>query len=148
MPDFEIRIVDVASTEDVAALEHEINEYNFAVTGYRDGRSLSCFLRDDEGKLVAGIDGFTWGGYAHVEFLWVDAEYRGRGLGQGLLAAAEVEATARGCRTIVISSHEFQAPDLYRRLGYEEIGASVDTPIGARHFHFQKVLASAPPITA
>jgi ribosomal protein S18 acetylase RimI-like enzyme len=148
VPDFEIRIVDVARPEDVAALEHEVNEYNFAVTGYRDGRSLSCFLRDGDGNLVAGIDGFTWGGYAHIEFLWVHADHRGRGLGQGLVAAAEVEATARGCRSIVVSSHEFQAPDLYRRLGYQDIGASVDTPIGARHFFFQKMLTGSAPTTA
>jgi hypothetical protein len=43
----------------------------------------------------------------------------------------------------VLDSHEFQAPDLYRRMGYSEVGVSVDTPVGFRQFFFQKVLARA-----
>ena len=100
----------------------------------------SCFLRDDDGALVAGIAGFTWGGYAQIDFLWVTTEHRAQGLGRRLVEAAEAEAEARGCRTIVVSSHSFQAPAMYRHLGYAEIGAADDAPIGARHFYFQKVL--------
>jgi ribosomal protein S18 acetylase RimI-like enzyme len=138
--EFEIHISDTASVEDSAALVDALHAYNFDATGYRDGRALSCFLRDADQRLVAGLDGFTWGGYAKVDFLWVSETWRGSGLGTRLLAAAEAEAKARGCRTIVLDSHEFQAPDLYRRLGYEEVGVSVDTPIGFRQFFFQKVL--------
>ena len=65
---------------------------------------------------------------------------RAQGLGRRLVEAAEAEAEARGCRTVVVSSHSFQAPAMYRRLGYAEIGAADDAPIGARHFYFQKVL--------
>ncbi len=74
-------------------------EYNAGTTGYRDGRSLSCFLRDENGKLLAGLDGFSRGGYARIEYLWVEESLRGRGLGSRLLAAAEREAFARGCET-------------------------------------------------
>jgi GNAT superfamily N-acetyltransferase len=140
MPQFEIRIVDAASDEDVKTLEDALDAYNFDTTGYRDGASLSCFLRDADGRLVAGIDGFTWGGYASVDTLWVDSPLRGQGLGRQLLAAAEREAKRRGCRTIVLDSHEFQAPNFYRRLGYEQVGASTDTPVGWRQYYFQKRL--------
>jgi ribosomal protein S18 acetylase RimI-like enzyme len=148
MSEFEVRIVDEASEEDRTALENEINRFNVQATGYRDGRWLACFLRDNEGALVAGISGFTWGGYAQIDFLWVTTELRAQGLGRRLVEAAEAEAKARGCRTVVVSSHSFQAPAMYRRLGYAEIGAADDAPIGARHFYFQKVLAPAPPSTA
>ena len=62
--DWDIEIQDTAAPADELALRNAIHEYNFATTGYRDGKSLSCFLRDDANALVAGIDGFTWGGYA------------------------------------------------------------------------------------
>ncbi len=142
MPDFEfdVEIVDHASTADSAALGDALNEFNFDATGYRDGRALSCFLRDDSGRLVAGIDGFTWGGYARVETLWVDASRRGQGVGRRLLEAAELEAARRGCRTIVLDTHEFQAPDLYRKCGYTERGSTDDTPVGSRQLFFQKRL--------
>ena len=96
--------------------------FNIAATGYDDYRSLSCFLRSDEGELDAGIDGFSWGGYSMVEWLWVTASIRGQGCGTRLIRAFEAESQKRGCRTIRVNTHTFQAPEFYRRLGYEEIG--------------------------
>jgi ribosomal protein S18 acetylase RimI-like enzyme len=98
------------------------------------------FLKDDDGALVAGIDGFTWGGYARIEYLWVDAAMRGRGIGTRLLAAAEREARERKCTTIVLDTHSFQAPDLYRSLGYREVGTTADTPVGFSQTLFEKHL--------
>ena len=119
-------------------------EYNSHRTGYRDGRSLCCFLHDESGRLVAGLDGFSWGGYARIEYLWVDESLRGRGLGSRLLAAAELEAAARGCETVVVDTHEFQAPELYPKLGYELVGTTHDTPIGYRQLLYQKRLRVRP----
>ena len=42
---------------DGMTLREALIEFKCAKTGYRDGRSLSCFLRK-QGVLVAGIDGF------------------------------------------------------------------------------------------
>lgn len=141
--EFLIRISNVAGIDDRRELEERLYAFNVESTGYRDPRNLSCFLRDAEGVLVAGIDGFTWGGYAHVEVLWVAEPLRGKGLGTRLLEAAEAEARARGCVTIIVSSHEFQAPNLYSKLGYRQVGATDDTPLGYQDFLFQKRLAVA-----
>ena len=139
MSEWDIVIRDTAPESEVAALRDALFEYNFAATGYRDGRSLSCFLRD-AGELVGGIDGFTWGGYARIDYLWVAERLRGRGLGTRLLGAAEQEARRRGCVTIVLDTHSFQAPDLYRARGYAEIGTTIDTPRGYTQTLFQKQL--------
>jgi GNAT superfamily N-acetyltransferase len=136
---WDIEISDRSSEADSAELRAALHEFNFAATGYRDGRSLSCFLRD-EGRLVAGIDGFTWGGYAAIDVLWVDEPLRGQGLGRALLAAAEAEARRRGCKTIVLDTHSFQAPDLYPALGYRMVGETIDTPAGHTQILFQKDL--------
>jgi ribosomal protein S18 acetylase RimI-like enzyme len=137
--DWDVVIRDTASDADVAALRSALFEYNFEATGYRDGRSLSCFLYDG-GTMLGGIDGFTWGGYARVDYLWVAGQLRGRGLGTQLLDAAEVEARRRGCATIVLDTHSFQAPELYRARGYIEIGTTTDTPRGYSQTLFQKPL--------
>jgi GNAT superfamily N-acetyltransferase len=137
--EWDIVIRDTASESEVAALRDALLAYNFEATGYRDGKSLSCFLYD-EGELLGGIDGFTWGGYARIDHLWVAEAQRGRGLGSRLLAAAEAEARRRGCSTVVLDTHSFQAPDLYRARGYTEIGTTIGTPRGHAQTLFQKPL--------
>jgi len=132
-------IQDSANDAEIAELRDKLHEFNYAATGYTDGRSLSCFLRAD-GDLAAGIDGFTWGGYARIEYLWVAEPHRGQGLGSRLLDAAEAEARRRGCVTIVLHTHSFQAPDFYRARGYDAIGTTIDTPRGYSQTLFQKRL--------
>ena len=139
---FPIRMSDTAAADDRRELEDRLDAFNVESTGYRDARDLSCFVRDAEGTLVAGIDGFTWGGYAHVAVLWVSEPFRGQGLGRRLLEAAEAEARERGCTSIVLSSHEFQAPGFYEKVGYHPVGATEDTPVGFRELHFQKRLVA------
>jgi GNAT superfamily N-acetyltransferase len=143
---FPIRISDAVAADDRTELEDRLYTFNVESTGFRDARDLSCVLRDPEGTLVAGIDGFTWGGYAHVAVLWVSEPLRGKGLGRRLLEAAEAEARERGCASIVLSSHEFQAPGLYTKLGYQPVGATEDTPAGYRELYFQKRLAATGPL--
>jgi GNAT superfamily N-acetyltransferase len=138
--EWDIEIRDTAAPADELALRNALIEFNLAATGYRDGRSLSCFLRDDANALVAGIDGFTWGGYAWVEYLWVSESLRGNGIGSRLLRAAEDEARRRGCRTIGLMTHEFQAPEFYPKHGYELHGAIDHTPVGYRQLLLQKSL--------
>jgi GNAT superfamily N-acetyltransferase len=133
-----IEIADVASDHDIAELRDKVHEFNFETTGFRDGRSLSCFLRDGTGTLYAGVDGFTWGGYARIDYLWVEASRRRHGLGRALLMAAESEAARRGCVTIVLDTHSFQAPEFYRRLRYTQVGETLDTPVGYTQVLFQK----------
>ncbi len=137
--EWDVVISDAASDIDRAALRDEIHAFNIAATGFRDGAVLSCFLRDGA-ELVAGIDGFTWGGYARIDYLWVREELRGQGLGSRLLAATEAEARRRGCVTIVLDTHSFQAPYLYHARGYTEVGTTLDTPRGHSQTLFQKQL--------
>jgi ribosomal protein S18 acetylase RimI-like enzyme len=138
----DIVITDVHDAAAVAELSERIIAFNVAVTGYDDGRSLSCFLRDADGELYAGLDGFTWGGYAMIEWLWVAESKRGEGLGTRLIRAAEAEAAARDCAVIRVNTHTFQAPDFYRALGYEEIGRAVDAPVGHGEAFFTKRLTT------
>jgi len=141
MVDHELIVTDVHDEAAVAELRERIIGVNIAVTGYDDGRSLSCFVRDDDGELYAGLDGFTWGGYAMIEWLWVSEAARGSGLGRRLVQSAEREAAARGCSVVRVNTHTFQAPDFYRALGYEEVGRAHDAPVAHGEVFFAKRLA-------
>ncbi|WP_140394605.1 GNAT family N-acetyltransferase, partial [Streptomyces recifensis] len=46
---------------------------------------LHVWVLDEAGGLAGGLVGHTWAGWLHVTYLWVDARYRGAGLGSRLL---------------------------------------------------------------
>jgi GNAT superfamily N-acetyltransferase len=136
----DVRITDEPDEAAIAELRERVIAFNLAATGYGPGRSLGCYLRD-EGGLYAGLDGFTWGGYAMIEWLWVAAVRRGEGIGRAMVAAAEAEAARRGCRVVRVNTHTFQAPDFYARLGYEQVGRAADAPVGHGEVFLVKRLA-------
>ncbi len=137
----ELRIEDDPRPEDKALLNERLYEFSAAATGVDDGRWLAIFVRDADGQIIAGLHGWTWGGTAHVDTFWVREDLRGAGLGRRLLTAAEAEAVRRGCHVLQLSTHSYQAPGFYRRLGYEQIGALPGWPLGSTRFFFSKTFA-------
>ncbi|MEP6659676.1 MAG: GNAT family N-acetyltransferase [Acidimicrobiales bacterium] len=130
---------------DIELLEDRLYEFNVAATGYRDGRGFTGLIHNAHGRVIAGISGFTWGGTAKIVNLWVDQPRRGEGLGSRLVLVAEQVARDRGCANVVLDTHTFQAPELYRRLGYTEVGQFDDFPVGHGQVMFQKRLAEETP---
>jgi ribosomal protein S18 acetylase RimI-like enzyme len=128
------------ATADIAFLEDRINEFNFARSGVDDAALLAAFVRGQDDDIIAGIYGWTWGRCCDVRYLWVDEAHRGRGHGRRLLAAAELEARARGCTQVVLETHSFQAPGFYTRLGYEIVGEYPDYPLGHAKLFLRKRL--------
>jgi ribosomal protein S18 acetylase RimI-like enzyme len=80
-------------------------------------RLASCARRD--GKVLGGAVGRTWGECCELQQLWVDPAWRGRGIGAQLIRLFEERAQMRGCRKFYLETFSFQAPNLYRSLGYE-----------------------------
>jgi GNAT superfamily N-acetyltransferase len=133
-----------AARQDLDFLEEQIDGYNCATTGYRDARRLVILLRDAADRIYAGLSGHTWGGCCEVKFLWVEEAARRSGTGTRLLGAAEQEARSRGCDKIVLSTHSFQAPDFYRKLGYVVAGQFSDYPRGHSQIFLEKPLPQLP----
>jgi len=121
-------------------LDAEIYAFNMEATGLAHGRELTIRAVDADGELAAGLSGWSWGGCAYVDVLWVASRRRGQGLGTRLMDAVEAEAVARGCTQVVLSSHTFQAPDFYRARGYVEVGRTPGYPAGHGHVHLRKQL--------
>ena len=128
------------SRADLDGLKDAIDAFNCETTGFHDARHLATFVRDERGELVAGLSGFTWGGYAKIEYLWIAASHRRAGLGRRLVTAAEDEARTRGCDVVVLDTHDFQAPGFYAKLGYVAVGRTDGTPRGSGQTLFRKEL--------
>ena len=129
--------------EEVQYLEDRIYEFNSATTGITDGEWLAIFVRDEAGRIVAGICGNTWGGCLEIRQLWVEEARRKQGLGTKLLEAAEQEARRRGCRQVVLMTFSFQAPAFYARHGFEVVTVIDDHPRGHRNMLLRKRLGAA-----
>ena len=128
--------IEEPSSADIEFLEDRLYECNASATGIGDGRSLGVFLRDEAGSIVAGAAGHTWGETCELRQVWVAASFRGSGLGRRLIAEAEAEALRRGCQQLVLTTHSFQAPEFYRKLGFEVVSELAGYPRG----HSQVVL--------
>ena len=123
-----------------AFLVDRIYEFNSEATGYFDGKPLGASIRNEAGEVIAGFSGHTWGGCCEISHLWVSEHHRGQGLGTTLLRAAEAQALRRGCLQVVLTTHSFQAPEFYARLGYEQKYAIEGRPKGHSNIVFVKLL--------
>jgi GNAT superfamily N-acetyltransferase len=109
-------------------LQDAIDAFNVRVTGRDDGRYVSLFVRDAAGKLRGGLTGEIWADWLHVRVLWLDEALRRQGLGSRLLARAEADARALGCKGVFLETFSFQAPRFYARHGYEVFGRIDEYP--------------------
>ena len=126
--------------DDVQYLEDRIYEFNSAATGITGGEWLAIFVRDGAQRIVAGICGSTWGGCLEIRQFWVEEARRRQGLGTRLYLAAENEARRRGCRQIILSTFDFQAPAFYERHGFEIVAVVDDHPRSNRNLLVRKGL--------
>lgn len=115
--------------------------YSECTAGITPQRELTVEICDNEGALVAGLSGWTWGTCAGIGMLWVD-EAKGRtGLGTRLLTAFEQAAQARNCVQVYVSSFTFQGPEFYERNGYIEFARQEGLPQPPHaDVHLRKVL--------
>ncbi|ACA87094.1 GNAT family N-acetyltransferase [Shewanella woodyi] len=93
------------------------------------------YLRDDAGQVIAGLTGKIFGGWLHVEFLWVDEAHRNKDYGAKILSEAENEAISKGCKASSLDTFSFQALNFYLKQGYEVVG-ELDGYYGTHRRHY------------
>jgi GNAT superfamily N-acetyltransferase len=133
-------VEDCPAPADLALLEDRVAEAAIAAAGVGEDRPFGIFVREDGGRILAGIAGMTWGGCCELHAMWVDERLRGRGLARELLAGAESVARRRGCTLVEFLAYDLLAAGLYERLGYEVVGVIEDCPAGSAARWYRKNL--------
>ena len=131
--------IDPAPAE-IDLLRLRLIEFNRAQIPDPKYRTLLLTVGGDVGEMGGGLFAHLYHSWMFVELLWVAEESRGRGLGAQLLAQAEEQARAHGCHSAWLDTFGFQAPEFYRKQGYEVFGKLPAYPGEHRRYFFCKKL--------
>ncbi len=99
-----------------------VREHNQSALGFESKQPLSVILRDDNQKIMGGVSGCTIYKHFLVNVLWVDKAARNQGIARKVMELAEKEAKERGCIAAQVDTLSIQAPDFYKKLGFEVKG--------------------------
>jgi len=109
-----IVVSDVIEPEVEHVLSAGLSAFNDQMTGINDRQSLAVTVRDpDTHQVLGGITGRTSLGLLFLDLFYLPESLRGSGLGSRLLNAYEEEGRRRGCRSAVLYTLSFQAPQFY-----------------------------------
>ncbi|MEN9558959.1 MAG: hypothetical protein RLZZ502_170, partial [Pseudomonadota bacterium] len=101
-----------------AVVDHCLDAYNQEHGAQEDVFPLSVIAESQQGQIVGGAIGRTWGQCAELQELAVMPDQRQQGVGTALMQQFELAARARGCTTVYLTTFSFQAPEFYQRLGF------------------------------
>ena len=115
------RISDL--TEDqLDDIEKRLEEYdgNFLPKPLEGQIQIGAFLGD---QLVGGLDAsMTSFRILYISSLFVDEEYRRKGIGKSLMEEAERRAKELGADMIRLDTFDWQGRDFYESIGFRRVG--------------------------
>lgn len=125
---------------EIEFVNNALEKFNNMHVGTDNHVLLNIVEYDENQNVIAGILGGTYWGWLHIDILWVDENFRSKKIGSRLLIAAENEAKKRGCHSVHVDTMSWQAPEFYKKHGYELISELDNIPNGYKKFHFIKRL--------
>ena len=134
----------ILETQELDEAANEIRERLLAFNQERAGPfndvRVVLTARGADGKLVGGLVGLGFWNGLFIELRWIEKAARRQGIGTALMQAAETEARKKGWEVCFLSTFTFQAPEYYRKLGYEPFGELKGMPPGHSRTWFAKWL--------
>lgn len=131
--------IEPASGDLSGVLLQFLNEYALEHIGHHAPLALQFAARDEAGNLLGGVTGRVLHGVLSVYLLALSPAARRAGLGALLLQTLENAAREQGATVARVDTLEFEAPDFYRKQGYEIFGIIGDQA-GRRQFFLSKRL--------
>jgi GNAT superfamily N-acetyltransferase len=117
-----------------------LRDYNDQKAG-NGHASLLCFaLYGPDQSILGGVIGETHWNWLFINLMWLTEGLRGRGFGHQLLVAAEAEGRKRGATHAYLDTFSFQAPEFYKKQGYQVFGVLDDFPPRHQRYYFVKQL--------
>jgi len=140
MSDLQIVFDPLPSDALSSLVRDNVLSYGVARSGASDWHPVGFFLKSPRGEWLGGLIAYIWGGWLHVNFLWVSETLRGQGHGSRLMDAAEALARQRGASAATVETFTYQAPGFYAKRGYVVFGRLDEYPPGHAKLFLRKDL--------
>lgn len=132
-----MNIIDLTETQ-VEDIETRLEEYDENYITYKMDGNIQIGV-EDNGKLIAGLDAcITAFKILYVSTVFVDENYRRRGVGEMLIREMEKRALTMGVNTIRLDTFNWQGKDFYEALGYTCVGQYENAEDGYSEYFFLK----------
>ena len=136
--------IESCKDRDAEYIINRLVEYNLSQVSAEQEILFDTLVKkitDDNGKIIAGCVAriYCWN-VAYIDTLWVDENYRGKGLGSKLLAEIEKTAKDKGCYLIHLDTFDFQAKEFYEKHGYKVFGILEDCPKEHCRYYLKKAI--------
>ena len=134
-----MEIIDL-NEEQVEDIESRLSSYDENYITYKMDGCIQIGVEDD-GKLIAGLDAcITAFKILYVSTVFVDEEYRRKGIGALMIREMEKRALAMGANTIRLDTFNWQGKEFYEALDYQCVGQYDNTEDGYSEYFFLKRL--------
>ena len=132
-------IIDLTE-EQAEDIEERLEAFDESYITYKMDGEIQIGIEDD-GKLVAGLDAcITNFKILYVSTVFVDEEYRRKGLGARLMHEMEKRAASMGVNMIRLDTYDWQGKEFYETLGYECVGHYENKEDGFSEYFYLKRL--------
>lgn len=130
-------IIDLTE-EQAGEIETRLEAFDEEYITYK----MNGFIRigmEDNGRLIAGLDAcVTAFRILYVSTVFVDEEYRRKGVGEKLIREMEKRAAAMGVNTIRLDTFDWQGKEFYEALGYQSARHYDNAEDGYSEYFFLK----------
>jgi ribosomal protein S18 acetylase RimI-like enzyme len=113
-----IETIEHPEQELIEFLDQKIAEFNWQNWEVQERKPIAVQVKDEQGQVIAGSAGRTFGHWLMINTLWVSSELRGQRVGEQILAAMEAAGKNRGCVKCLLDTLNFQAQPFYEKNGY------------------------------
>lgn len=136
-----IQIYD-AVKEEIDHIAYQLIYYNSTKVHFKKEPPFLHINRciRDGNEVIGGILSEVYWNVLYVEILWVKEGYRNKGYATALLTDVENTAQEMNCKVSHLDTFDFQAKDLYEKLGYTVFGILEDCPEGHNRYYMSKKL--------
>ncbi|WP_213518305.1 GNAT family N-acetyltransferase [Paenibacillus montaniterrae] len=101
---------------------------------------INLNIKDENNQIIGGVLSVLCWNWLEVDILWIDQTQRHQGHGSKLLMEIERIAREKECTFIKLNTFSFQAPNFYKKHGYQVIAIIDNAPKGHKHYYLMKEL--------